>query len=117
MKLIIAGSRDIHVTPQFIHHCIEIFKLEPSIIVSGGCRGVDINGETYAHWIGVPIMRFEADWNKFGKQAGHLRNKQMSEYSDQLLVIHHNSAGSLDMIGQMAKINKPVWQVFWEEEV
>lgn len=31
------------------------------------------------------LTKFPADWNKYGKTAGYLRNMQMAEYADALI--------------------------------
>ena len=49
-------------------------------IVSGGARGVDSLAERLANEENFLIKVFPADWNKYGKSAGPLRNKQMVEY-------------------------------------
>lgn len=55
---------------------------EKIVIVSGGARGADSLGEKYAEERGLEVQRFPADWNKYGKRAGYLRNKQMAEVSN-----------------------------------
>lgn len=50
------------------------------VIVSGGARGADTLAEQYAKEKGFPVVVFEADWEKFGKAAGYIRNEKMHEY-------------------------------------
>lgn len=45
-----------------------------------GARGADSLAETYAKNNKVLFRLFEADWNKYGKPAGFIRNTQMLEY-------------------------------------
>mgnify|MGYP001564359745 CR=1 FL=1 len=57
------------------------------------------------------IKRFPADWDHFGKSAGHRRNAQMAEYADALLLIWDGeSKGSDGMKALMIKANKPVYE-------
>ena len=49
-------------------------------IVSGGARGVDSLAERLANEENFLKKIFPADWNKFGKSAGPIRNRQMVEY-------------------------------------
>ena len=49
-------------------------------IVSGCCKGVDLLGEEFAHKHNHPVAQFPAEWNKYGRGAGIVRNKQMLEY-------------------------------------
>ena len=51
-------------------------------IVSGGAKGVDRLGEWYARQRGLPCKAFPAQWAKYGKSAGPIRNAEMAEYAD-----------------------------------
>jgi hypothetical protein len=86
MKVIIAGSRT----------CVEISHVEEAIkaagfditeAVSGTARGVDTLGERWAQLHGIPIKRIPADWPKYGKRAGFIRNGEMAKYADALIAI------------------------------
>ena len=98
MKTIIAGSRTI----TDIKHVLDAAAVCGwliSEVVSGTARGVDLLGEQAAAMAGVPVKRFPADWDKYGKKAGYLRNMQMAEYAEALLAIWDGiSAGTNHMI-------------------
>jgi len=91
MKLIIAGSRDIEgVDEEVLSRWLFLAGFPPvavSEVVSGGARGIDTLGEEWASYFGIPVKRFPAQWNRYGKIAGKLRNRQMAEY-----VKEHNGA-------------------------
>lgn len=57
--------------------CIDIAQSE---IVSGRCQGADMIGEKWAEEYGVSIKRFPAEWKRYKRGAGTIRNKQMIEY-------------------------------------
>lgn len=60
----------------------------------------------------LKLTKFPADWEKFGKVAGHIRNKQMAEEGDALLLIWDGeSKGSANMKDNMIKLGKPVYEV------
>lgn len=84
MKLIIAGGRDYELTAQDFHRLIDIRQRHNiKEIVSGACpTGADVGGETFAAEWEIPVRRFPADWAKWGKRAGPIRNAQMAEYAD-----------------------------------
>ena len=46
-------------------------------LVSGGCEGTDKMAERYAEENGIPISVFTADWKRYGRAAGPIRNRQM----------------------------------------
>ncbi len=80
MKLIIAGGRD------YIFNLEDIKKLNSiegiTEVVSGGAKGADWCGEKWAAYKKLPVKKFSADWDKFGKLAGPMRNKEMAMYAD-----------------------------------
>lgn len=116
MRLIIAGKRDLFPSFGFIQGAIEL--LQPYLIgpiaevVSGAAHGVDSEGEHWASHMNVPVKRFPADWDRFGKSAGPKRNHAMANYGDVLLLIWDGeSAGSGSMKREMEKLGKPVFEV------
>ena len=113
MKLIIAGSRTINLGANAIDIFLRHFKLSPKEIVSGGALGVDKSGEEFSKLVSyVNLVKFPADWNTHGKSAGPIRNRQMADYSDSLLLIWDGqSRGSKNMKREMEKLGKPIYEV------
>lgn len=113
MKLIIAGSRTLEPSYGFIWDSIKMLKITNiTEIVSGTAKGVDQEGEHWASHAKVSIKRFPADWDTHGKAAGFIRNKQMAEYADALLLIWDGkSKGSANMKKEMQKLNKSIYEV------
>jgi len=115
VKVIIAGGRDIcdqekvfALIDKTILRWREQGLPEISEIVSGTATGVDTLGEQYANEHNIPIKRFPADWETYGKGAGPIRNRQMADYADRLIVImHEDSRGSRNMFETMQKLHKP----------
>lgn len=56
-------------------------------IIHGGARGGDRIGDEWAVLNWCNIHEFKADWEKYGKRAGYLRNVQMLEEGKPDLVI------------------------------
>jgi hypothetical protein len=100
MKVIIAGSRDFSDFQLLYSRCEEILKdLTEIEIVSGTARGADKLGEHYASLKGHSVAKFPADWDKHGKAAGYVRNKEMAEYADVLIAFWDGeSRGTKHMI-------------------
>jgi hypothetical protein len=113
MKVIIAGSRDIK-DYDLVLQAVQNFQREYGSIteVVSGCepRGVDYMGEVWAQGHKVPIKQFPPDW-KLGRRGGPIRNSQMAEYAEGLIVIHHASSGSLDMLGKALRKSLKVHEV------
>lgn len=115
MKLIIAGSRHLSMTPEEIQWLVEHFKINISEIVCGEALGIDICGRKYGELLDIPIESFpvsKEDWELFGKRAGHIRNAKMAAYGNELLLIWDGkSKGSGNMKENMLKLGKPVYEV------
>lgn len=104
MRIIIAGGRNYSDFINLRKVCDEIIELngiENPEIVSGTAKGADKMGEFYAKQKGFDIKEFPANWDKYGKSAGHIRNKQMAEYADMLILFWDGvSRGSKNMLNQ-----------------
>jgi hypothetical protein len=103
VKLIIAGGRDYfprHGDGQMIRRVVD--QLGVVEIVSGCANGADEIGEIFSFGMGKEPKRFPAEWGEWGKAAGPIRNKQMADYGDVLLVFPGNS-GTVNMIEQAKK--------------
>jgi hypothetical protein len=98
MKTIIAGSRII-TKYEDVLEAISLVGWNITEVVSGGAKGVDKFGERYAEDHKIPLKRFPADWNKYGRGAGVIRNNDMAEYADALIAVWDlRSKGTKHMI-------------------
>ena len=107
-KLIIAGSRTINSTVEEIGRMVDhnFFSL-PSEVVCGLAKGPDLVGKAWAAQMNIPCRDFPADWEKYGKRAGILRNEEMGDYADALLALWDGeSRGTKHMIDYMNKLGK-----------
>lgn len=98
MRTIIAGSRnvtDYDILLQAIENC----PFHISVVLSGTARGVDRMGERFALQQKIPLEKYPADWNKWGKSAGYKRNELMAEKAEALLALWDGeSRGTKHMI-------------------
>ena len=112
-RLVVAGCRDYNNYPEaaeYIDFCIKNIKEKYTLIfVSGGCKGADFLGECYAFKNGFKVEKYSADWNKYGKKAGPIRNKQMAEICDYVICFWDGkSKGTKSMIDFAKELNKPI---------
>ena len=56
-------------------------EYENVTLVSGHAKGVDTMAERYASEKKIPIKVFSAEWTKYGKVAGPIRNTAMLKYA------------------------------------
>lgn len=68
-------------------------------IISGACRGADKLAVKWAECTGTPVEEYPADWAKYGKAAGPIRNLQMlKEGKPDLVVAFSGGHGTLHMM-------------------
>jgi hypothetical protein len=72
-------------------------------VISGGCRGADTLVVMVAKELGFTYRVYSANWAKYGKRAGIIRNQLMIDMEKPVLVIafHDNidaSKGTADML-------------------
>lgn len=113
MRIIIAGSRtynDYEEAMQVINKFIRDLKFTEDInsetvtIISGGAKGADRIGEEYAIRNGLDRVVYKANWGKYGKQAGIIRNGEMAKNGDCLLAFWDGeSRGTYNMINTAKK--------------
>jgi hypothetical protein len=103
-KVIVAGSRDFNDYALLCSVLDELFPKRNIEIVSGNARGTDRLGERYAEDRWLNCMKFPANWAKYGKGAGLIRNQEMAEYADVLVAFwDYSSTGTKDMITRAKK--------------
>lgn len=103
MRVIIAGSRS-YTDYSVLCQAITESGFDITTIISGGATGVDALGEKYAMEHNIPLERFPAEWTKYGKAAGPMRNRTMAQSADALIALKTpNSLGTADMIRQATK--------------
>lgn len=106
-RIIIAGSRscpekDLQLSLK-IATVIKNMDYKDIEVVSGTCKGADKFGENFAEQVSVGVKRFPADWSKYGKGGGVIRNREMAEYGTHLILLWDGvSKGSYNML-QLAK--------------
>ena len=113
MKLIIAGGRNFTNYQKLTETCDTILRDQTNIeIVSGTSKGADQLGEKYAKQKGYKLTKFPADWNKFGKAAGPIRNQQMANYANALIAFWDGkSKGTKNMIVR-ARSSKLISEIY-----
>ncbi len=77
-------------------------------LVSGHAKGVDTMAEHYASEKKIPIKVFPAEWKRYGKAAGPIRNTAMLKYAlEQNAVVaafwNGTSRGTGNMLKQAKK--------------
>jgi len=110
MFLGIVGSRSISFADAKPHILAAITKHKPSVVVSGGAKGVDTWASQIATDLGIQVIEYIPNW-RLGKHAGFLRNTTIAENSDHILCIFPGgvpSGGTADTLKKAKKLGKGV---------
>ena len=87
IRIIVAGSRNFNnyslLEQSLMDYIAGNFDPNDIEIISGGARGADSLGERFARTCQLKLKRFPADWDRYGKSAGYLRNAEMADYAKQ----------------------------------
>lgn len=120
-RTVICKSRDFsdyHVAMEYIFECLEK-EGNPSeiVVLSGGCRGSDSLGEFFAKKYGYTVEKHNANWKKYGRAAGPIRNREMAMRADIVICFWDgNSRGTKTMIDYAEKENKKVYIKYINEK-
>ena len=99
-RLVVAGSRDFNDYTLLSAELDKLLTGKTNItIVSGTAKGADRLGERYAAEHNLQIERFPAEWEKYHKGAGPIRNMKMVQSADAVIVFWDNeSSGTKNII-------------------
>jgi len=76
-------------------------------VVNGGASGIDTLCADFARSIGLNVETINAEWAKYGKAAGHIRNAKMLETADYLIAFN-GGRGTADCVRQARAKGIPV---------
>lgn len=122
-KLLVCGSRGI-IDKSWIKTQIESYWYwnlacyEKVTIIEGAARGVDTIAKEYAQENGWLLEEYPAEWDKYGKSAGYIRNEIMVKAADEVLILWDGeSKGTKHDIDLCEKHNKPYKVLIYNNKV
>lgn len=72
-------------------------------IIQGEAKGADILGKACAELLNIPVESFPADWDRYGKRAGFIRNSEMLTKGKPDLVIAFRGGKGTKMMCDIAE--------------
>ena len=89
-------------------------RLDPTTdtVLHGMARGADSLAARAAYELGISVIGFRARWEKFGKAAGPIRNREMLDEKPDLVIAFHDdlesSKGTKDCVEEARRRGIPV---------
>lgn len=111
IKLAIVGSRTFNDYPTLLY-VVNSIKRDNGYtyteIVSGGAKGADSLAERYAEQNKITKKIFPADWNRYGKRAGFMRNVDIIDRCDVCICFwdgeSHGTKHDIDLCKEKGKV-------------
>lgn len=119
MRVLVCGSRhfkDKELLDQTLSEILEenIRRKEWIVIINGGARGADTLARDWAIEKDLFAETYIADWDKYGRAAGPIRNADMLRLGKPDLVVAFllpGSKGTKNMIDLATKANIPIKEI------
>lgn len=109
MRILIAGSRNYPRIDQVVKFVCNLPTNDSVMVISGHAQGVDRCAEAVAQDRGISLLIIPANWKKYGKAAGAIRNSEMVDKAHMVVVFWDGeSRGSLDTIKKAKDKKKPL---------
>ena len=103
MKVLVCGGRDFSNRKKLFSVLNKIHRSKKiSLLISGAARGADSLAEEWANENDVEKHIFPANWKKFGRKAGFIRNQQMLDEGNPDLVVAFTGGVGTDRMVQAA---------------
>lgn len=113
MSVLVCGSRDYRDKIRLYNELNRVFSDDKySDMLTGGATGADRLAEDFAREHGIPCLSIPADWTKYGKIAGPIRNSEMIARKPLLVVAFSSqatlTAGTADTVRKARACGIPV---------
>lgn len=113
MRVLVCGGRDysdrrtVYEKLDSIHADVPFTRL-----ICGGALGADMLAADWARMRQVPLEVFNADWERYGRRAGPIRNQQMlDEGKPELVIAFPGGPGTADMVQRAMKADLAVYKM------
>lgn len=92
MKILICGDRNWEDRYAILYKINELVEKHGNdlTIIAGGARGADKIAAGWCKILGIPLIEVYADWKKYGRSAGPIRNRIMLDMNPDLVIAFHN---------------------------
>ena len=111
MRILVCGGRDFSNT-SLMNLSLYKFAVPDLTIIQGEALGADLMAKSWAKAFGHKVESYPADWKKYGKRAGYIRNVQMlNEGKPDLVVAFPGGKGTAMMVKLAEAAGVPVVKV------
>lgn len=88
------------------------YRAKLSAVIHGGASGADMAGAEWGKSERVPVIEYKANWRKYGKLAGPIRNQRMAtEGKPDVVIAFPGGRGTASMVAIAEANDIPVVRV------
>lgn len=118
MRVLVCGGRHYEDSKQMNSVLDKLHSESPiALIIHGSSRGADSLADLWAFHRGIPRQNYPADWKRWGRVAGIIRNRQMlNEGNPCLVVAFPGGKGTANMIQLANESGVPVIKIKEEDK-
>lgn len=112
-RIIVCGGRDF-TDRELLEGTLDAImgRWGDMMLIHGAARGADRMASNWAFARGIPQWHFPADWKRYGKGAGPMRNQQMlDEGNPSLVVAFPGGDGTADMVRRAKAAGVAVYRI------
>jgi len=104
IKLAIVGSRTFTIYEQLEKELHTRFSIADIVeIISGGAQGTDTLAEKFADTHNIKLSVIKADWKRYGRSAGAVRNRQIVDRCTAMIAFWNGSSPGTRITIDMAR--------------
>ena len=104
VRVLVCGGRDFNDASMVREILDQVHEdLNISCIIEGGARGADRLAGAWALVSGIDREVYHADWNRYGRRAGYLRNVRMANEGKPDLIVAFPGGKGTAMMESIAK--------------
>lgn len=113
MRVLVCGGRDFKDKDKLYRFLDNLSRMMViDVVIEGDAGGADRMAGFWARSKKIDNLKFRADWQKYGRAAGPIRNKRMLEEGrPDLVVACPGGRGTSDMVQRAFKAGVPVMRV------
>ena len=120
MNIAIVGGRDFNDYPLLKESILAYIDAheKPENIVSGGAKGADTLAAQFATEMGIPLLIFKPDYQRYGRGATLVRNTQIIENAEVVFAFWDGqSKGTKDSIKKAEKLEKELYIIKYKQSI
>lgn len=114
MRLLICGGRHYNDWPMFNRVMLSFYRQTfvglIEVVIHGDAAGADTMAKRWAREHGIPDIACPADWESYGRSAGHVRNREMLvEHKPHAILAFPGGRGTTSMVVMAQRAGLPVF--------